>query len=155
MMNNIFITRYFSCNFWLLNMLVLKTRLIILIFCLGFFNNSLGQVLTKDLNQTPQELYEFHIKKKKANFIVGWVVLGGGVAMLIGGANTSLNNCLLSDCHDGEALAFSGIGVGLSSLVFFNKAWKHKKKAKIQLQNGTVKFNNEIKYSGISIVYSF
>jgi len=133
----------------------MKTRLIILIFCLGFFNNTLGQVLTEDLNQTTQELYEFHIQKKKANLTAAWIALGVGVAMIAGGISTNINNCLLSDCNDGKALAYSGIGVGLSSFVFFEIAGKHKKKAKIQLQNGAVGFNNDIKYSGISIVYSF
>ena len=39
----------------------MKTRLIILIFCLGFFNNSLGQVLTEEKDQSPQELYDLFI----------------------------------------------------------------------------------------------
>lgn len=133
----------------------MKTRLIILIFCLGFFNIILGQVLTKDLNQTPQELYEFHIQKKKANLTAAWITLGGGIAMIAGGISTNLNNCLLSDCNDGMAVMYSGIGVGLSSFVFFEIAGKHKKKAKIQLENGAVGFNYGVKYSGISIVYSF
>ena len=133
----------------------MKTRLITLMFLLGFFNSSLAQVLKEDLNQTPQERYKFHIQKKKANLNAAFVALGGGVEMIAGGISTNLNNCLLSGCNNGKALFYTGIGVGLSSFVFFEKAGKHKSKAKFQLQNGAVGFKNDIKYSGISYVYSF
>ena len=64
----------------------MKARLIILIFCLGFFNNSLGQVLTEENDQSPQELYDFHISKKNANNAAAWITLSGGMAMIAGGA---------------------------------------------------------------------
>ncbi|GAA4806616.1 hypothetical protein [Litoribaculum gwangyangense] len=133
----------------------MKTRFVILIFCLGLFNNTLGQILTKDLNQTPQELYEFHIQKKKDNLTAAWIALFGGVAMIAGGTAINIDNCLFSGCDDGMVLVYSGLGIGLSSFVFFEKAGNHKKKAKIQLQNGAVGFNRDIKYSGISIRYTF
>jgi len=45
--------------------------------------------------------------------------------------------------------------VTLVSIPLFISAGKHKKKAKIQLQNGAVVFNNEFKYSGVSFTFAF
>ena len=136
-------------------LLVRKTSAIMMMFWLGFLNSTLGQVLNENLDQTPQELYNFHIQKKKSNLTAALVTLGGGAVLIAGGISTNINNCLFSGCNDGMPLVYSGVGLGLSSIVFFEMAGKHKKKAKIQLQNGAVGSLKNIKYSGVSIVYSF
>ena len=139
----------------------MKARLIILIFCLGFFNNSLGQVLTEENDQSPQELYDFHISKKNANNAAAWITLSGGMAMIAGGAlinaGESVSHLFSDDKtnnNKGLWLTYLGGATTLSSIPLFIAKGKHKEKAKIQLQKGAVGFNN-INYTGISIAFSF
>jgi hypothetical protein len=138
-----------------LNLITMIAIFLSLIFCLGCVSQSLAQLAETESQKTPQELYNFHIGKKKSNTAAAFISIGGGLAMVAGGTATNLNNCLLSGCQDGMVLVYSGIGVGLSSIYFFNRAGKHKKIANIQLQNGAVGLNNEFKYSGISIAFTF
>ena len=111
---------------------------IILLAFLITNSEMIAQLAKTESQQTPQELYDFHISKKKSNTAAAFITLGGGLAMIAGGAAINLDKCLLSDCQDGMALVYSGIGVGLSSIYFFNRAGKHKKTANIKLQNGAV-----------------
>ena len=74
-----------------------KTMLIILIFYLGLFNNAFGQVLPIEENQSSQELYDFHISKRKANNTAAWIVIGGGVAMFVGGISINLKDGFLDN----------------------------------------------------------
>jgi len=141
----------------------IKTKLIILIFCLGFLNNALGQVLTDGEDQSPQDLYDFHISKKKANNTAGWIFLSGGVAMVVGGflinANTIPENLFDEtkdiNSNDGLWLSYVGGAATLASIPLFMASGKHNKKAKVELQNGAVGFQKRVNYSGISIVFSF
>ncbi|GAA4898183.1 hypothetical protein GCM10023311_23770 [Flaviramulus aquimarinus] len=140
----------------------MKTRLIILIFCLWFFNISLGQVLTEEKDQSPQEIYDFHISKKKANNTAAWITLSGGIAMIVAGiginVSEDLNNIFSDDNtnnNKGLWLSYLGAATTLSSIPLFIAKGKHKEKAKIQLQNGAVGFDNKVNYTGFSIVFSF
>jgi len=134
---------------------IMKALFFTFIFCLGCVSLSFSQIAETESKQTAKEGYDFHISKKKSNTAAAFITLGGGLAMIAGGAAINLNKCLLSDCQDGMGLVYSGIGVGLSSIYFFNRASNHKKLAKIQLHNGTVGLNNEFKYSGVSVVLTF
>jgi hypothetical protein len=140
----------------------MKTRLIILIFCLGFFNNSLGQVLIEEKDQSPQEIYDFHIRKKKANNTAAWITLSGGIVMIVGGIGINmaedLDNIFSDDNtnnNKGLWLSYLGGATALSSIPLFVAKGKHKEKAKIQLEKGVVGFDNKVNYTGISIVFSF
>lgn len=110
-------------------------------------------------DKTPQQRYDFHRSKKKANNTAAWITLGGGVAMIFGGIGINLSGGILDDDTTNNSkglwLSYLGAATTLTSIPLFISAGKHKKKAKIQLQNGVVGFNNEIKYSGVSIVFSF
>ncbi len=133
-----------------------KTILIILIFYLGFSNNALGQVLTEEKNQSPQELYDFHISKKKVNKAAAWITLGGGIAMIVGGLGINTSEGLLSDDpNKGLWLSYLGGATTLVSIPFFIAGGKHKKKAKIQLQNGAIGINEKFNYTGVSVEFSF
>ena len=136
-----------------------KTILIILIFYLGFSNNVLGQVLAEEQNQSTQELYDFHISKKKVNNTAAWITFGGGVAMIVGGIGINTSGGIVdgdsTNNNKGLWLSYLGGATTLASIPLFISAGKHKKKAKIQLQNGAVGFNQNFKYSGISISYAF
>ena len=134
-----------------------KTMLIILIFYLGFSNNALGQVLTEEKNQSPQELYDFHISKKKANNTAAWIALGGGVAMIVGGLGINMSGGIVdgnsTNNSKGLWLSYLGGATTLISIPLFISAGKHRKKAKIQFQNGAVGFN-AINYTGVSVSFS-
>ncbi|WP_320814145.1 hypothetical protein [Flavobacterium sp.] len=134
-------------------------KLLILIFYLGFVNSTLGQVLVDEKNQTPQELYDFHISKKKSNNTSAWITLGGGVAMIIGGIGINLSGGIIdndtTNNNKGLWLSYLGGATTLVSIPLFVSAGKHKKKAKIQLKNGAVGFENEINYLGVAIAFSF
>jgi hypothetical protein len=135
------------------------STLLILIFYLGFVNSTLGQVLVDEKNQTPQELYDFHISKKKVNKTAAWITLGGGVAMIIGGIGINLSGGIIdndtTNNNKGLWLSYLGGATTLVSIPLFISGGKHKKNAKIQLKNGAVGFENEINYSGIAIAFSF
>ncbi len=141
----------------------IKTMLIILIFYLGFLNNAFGQVTTEEKNQSTQELYDFHISKKKANKTAAWITLGGGVAMIIGGLAINVSTVpknLFDETKDvnsneGLWLSYLGGATTLASIPLFIASGKHNKKAKIQLQNGAVGYHKKFAYSGVSIVFSF
>ena len=137
----------------------IKTMLIILIFYLGFVNNGLGQVLPVVKNQTSQELYDFHISEKKANNTAAWTTLAGGAAMIVGGIAINLTEGILdgdsANNNKGLWLSYLGGATTLVSIPLFISAGKHKKKAKIQLQNGAVGFENRINYTGLSVAFSF
>ena len=124
---------------------------------LGFSNICSGQILSDKKKQSPQELYDFHISKKKANSTAAWITLGGGIGMMIGGygwnSSTGFDGDLTNN-KDGVWLAYLGGGITALSIPLFIAAGKHKKKAKIQLQNGAIGFNN-LNYTGISISFSF
>ncbi|WP_104734573.1 hypothetical protein [Hanstruepera ponticola] len=139
-------------------MKLLKKTLIILIFYLGFSNSALGQVLTEDKNQSPQELYDFHISKKKTNSTAAWITLGGGVAMIVGGLGINMSGGIVdgdsTNNSKGLWLSYLGGATTLVSIPLFISAGKHKKKAKIQLQNGAVSFN-AVNYTGVSVLLSF
>lgn len=136
-----------------------KTILIILIFNLGFSKNALGQVLTEGENQSPQELYDFHISKKKANKTAAWITLGGGVAMIVGGLGINMSGGIVdndsTNNNKGLWLSYLGGAATLVSIPLFISAGKYNKKAKIQLQNGAIGFNKKINYSAVSLTFSF
>jgi len=140
-------------------MKITKTILIILIFYLGFSNNALGQVLTEEKNQSTQELYDFHISKKKANNTAAWIALGGGVAMIVGGLGINMSGGIVdndsTNNNKGLWLSYLGGAVTVVSIPLFISAGKHKRKAKIQLQNGAIGGNQKINYSAVSLTFSF
>lgn len=124
---------------------------------MGFSNNAIGQVLTEDKNQSQQELYDFHLSKKKTNSIAAWITLGGGLAMVVGGISINMSGGIVdgdsTNNNKGLWLSYLGGATTLISIPLFISAGKHRKKAKIQLQNGAVGFN-PINYTGVSVSFS-
>lgn len=136
-----------------------KTILIILLFSISFSNNALGQVLTEEQNQSTQELYYFHISKKKANNTAAWIVLGGGIGMIAGGLGINMSGGIVdndsTNNNKGLWLSYLGGAVTVASIPLFISAGKHNIKAKIQLQNGAIGFNQKINYSAVTLTFSF
>lgn len=126
-------------------------------FCL--LNWGYSQQIPSNSNQSPQELYDFHIKKKNANKLGGWVAIGSGTIMIVSGLAWNLSGGVLdndtTNNNDGLWLSYLGGAVTLTSIPFFIAAGKHKKKAEIQLKNGAIGLNREYKYSGMSISFTF
>ena len=124
---------------------------------LVFLNNVKGKELQTQTNKTPQEVYEFHIQKRKSNKTAGWITLGSGTAMIIDELAININDGIedSDETSKGLYLSYLGGAVTLVSIPLFISAGKHKKQAKIQLQNGAVGFNNEFKYSGVSFTFAF
>ena len=137
----------------------MKLIIIFLALLVEILFNVSAQVLEDSTNQTPQELYDFHISKHKANKTAGWITLGGGVAMIIGGIGWNMSGGILdsdtTNNNKGLWLSYLGGATTLTSIPLFIAAGKHKKKTKVQLQNGAIGLSNKFKYSGISISYSF
>ncbi|MFH4967295.1 hypothetical protein V8G61_03735 [Gaetbulibacter sp. M240] len=136
-------------------MKTIRVITIILIFLLGFNYTSEGQVLSQEKNQSPQEQYDFHINKMKSNKTAAWITLGGGSLMLISGLAINVSENIFDDTSEGLVLAGVGFATSLVSIPLFAAGRKHKSQAKIQLQNGAVGLNNEYKFSGLSISFSF
>lgn len=132
-------------------------RSILALFLIVFaFSNLSAQEMTKEEEKSPQELYDYHMNKRKTNNLAGFITLGGGFGMVIGGIAQNVNNCLFTDdCNDGSALMYIGAITSLSSIYFFGQAGNHKSKAKVQLKNGAVGLNRNIKYSGVSVSFTF
>ena len=63
----------------------MKVRLLILLFGFSLIGHSFGQDLIKETSQTPQEIYDFHMKKSKALATAGAITLVAGPAMMVGG----------------------------------------------------------------------
>lgn len=134
----------------------MKTTIWILILCLGFLNHPFAQVTDNEIELTPQELYDLHIKKSQGFQTGGWIAVTGGMLLIAAGSHTDIVDCFLEDfCLGKMALISTGAGLGISSIVLFSAAAKHKKKARFQLQKGAVAFNNKYKYAGLSITFSF
>ena len=131
--------------------------LLILLFNLGFVNSALGQVVEEEKEQSNQELYNFHISKKKTNNTAAWITFGGGLAMIIGGIGINTSGGIIDNDSTNNSkglwLSYLGGATTLVSIPLFISAGKHKKKAKVQLQNGAVSFNTT-NYTGISISFS-
>lgn len=140
-------------------MKVSKTVLIILILNFSFINTTFSQVLEDEKNQSPQELYDFHISKRKANNTAGWITFGGGIAMIVGGFGINTGGGIIdndsTNNNKGLWLSYLGGATTLASIPLFISAGKHKKKANIQLQNGALGFKNEVNFTGVSLVVSF
>jgi hypothetical protein len=136
-----------------------KTRLLILIFCLGLLDPALGQAVTDVEKQSAQELYDFHISRKKENNTAGWITLGGGIAMIVGGMAFNLSGGIMdndtTNNNDGLWLSYLGGATTLVSIPLFIAAGSHKRKAQIQVKNGAVGYDTRHNYSGVAMVLSF
>ena len=117
-----------------------------------------GQVIEPQPEKTQQNLQDMYIKKHRTNKIAGWVCLGAGVGMIIGGASTAMNH-LFSDGNEGSGLILAGVGFSLVSIPLFDSARSNKRKAKISLQGeitdiGNLTFQNH-KQIAISLTIPF
>lgn len=147
----------------------MRTFILILLAITLSTNHSSAQQMEMEDTRKSQELYDFHIQKKKANNLAGWLTLGGGTAMVLTGLiiNSGEDSANLltevatfglaetTDKNKGSWLIYLGGGATLASIPLFIAAGKHKRKAEIQLKNGTIGLNQRVNYSGLSITFNF
>ena len=78
---------------------------------------------------------EQHLRKSRSSNTAGWILLGGGVGMLVGSVATfELNISPFGASSSGDnlkpaLLAIGGVGAIIGSIVSFSAAKQHKKKA--------------------------
>jgi len=141
------------------SILIMKKVFLSFTLFISFIVIAQSQVLENNTNQSPQEMYDFHISKMRANKTAAWITLGGGIAMVVGGIVWNSSTFTIGpnseDVTDGLWLSYLGGATTLVSIPLFIAAGKHKKKANIQLKNGAIGINKKIKYSGISVSFSF
>ncbi|TJY34668.1 hypothetical protein [Pontimicrobium aquaticum] len=137
----------------------MKKTLLLIVFSLGFISQVVSQEIPKNSQKASQELYDFHIRKKKANKLAGWITLVGGVAMIVGGYGINMSGGIVdgdsTNNNKGLWLSYLGGATTLASIPLFISAGKHKKKAKLQLQQGAIGLYDNVNYSGLSISFTF
>ena len=137
----------------------IRITLMFFILYFGLFDNAMGQVLSAENSQSSQELYDFHINKKKANNTAAWITLGGGVAMIVGGLGINTSGGIIdgdsTNNDKGLWLSYIGAATTVVSIPLFISAGKHNRKAKVELKNGAIGFNKNLNYSLISVTFSF
>jgi hypothetical protein len=132
----------------------MKTIIVILICVSSQF--SFTQVLDTTQEKTNKEWYDFHIKKKKTNNTAGWITLGGGVAMILGGLAINVGDGILSDNGDkGLWLSYLGGAATVVSIPLFISAGSHKRKAKLYVEQGTVGLQKSSQFTGVTLHISF
>lgn len=96
---------------------------------------------------SPQALHDSYMKKRRANKTAGWIMLGSGVAMFVGGSLINFNENFLNSHGDdskGAWLAYLGVASTLGSIPLFIAARKNKLKARLALKGEAVTIGNKM-----------
>lgn len=142
------------------------TSLFILFFS---FSNLQSQVIEPSINNSSQELYDFHIVKHRKNKTTAWIMLGGGFTITMAGlivnsadeATTALTLGLIDveEEHGGDWMIYLGGAATLASIPFFISAGKNKRKAELKLKNSIsnnyFRKNNRSNYLSVSLTIPF
>lgn len=137
----------------------MKTKKVFLLIIVILFTGIIqinAQTSSQENVQYYQELYDYHMERRKANNTTGWILLGGGIGMIIGGIGWNSSISIDGDSSnnsEGLFLSYIGGACTIASIPIFISAKRHKKRAKIQLQHGAVGFTNQ-KYTGLTISLS-
>ena len=108
-----------------------------------FFCLTLLLLTVKSFSQTPALSKEDYLKKSKTQKTVGWVMLGGGVAMTTIGyviINQQVNDDPLNAITTGQGyvvLMIAGAATALGSIPFFIRKKKNARRA------AAISFNNQ------------
>ena len=108
-----------------------------------FFCLTLLLLTVKSFSQTPALSKEDYLKKSKTQKTVGWVMLGGGVAMTTIGyviINQQVNDDPLNAITTGQGyvvLMIAGAATALGSIPFFISSAKNARRA------AAISFNNQ------------
>jgi len=122
-----------------------------------------GQVIQEDANNQAQELYDYHMLKRKKAKTTGWIMLGSGIAMTIGGIGINMSGGILdndsTNNDKGLWLSYLGAATTIASVPFFISAGKNKRKARLFLKNSvsTIKLpkSRNSNYLSVSLAIPF
>ncbi len=90
-----------------------------------FVTISFGQAMP-----TQKDSRDHFLKRAKNQRTIAWVLLGGGTALLFGGAITSVNVYGFSDrLHFWDYVLITGLAADITSIPFFLSAHHNKKRA--------------------------
>jgi hypothetical protein len=114
-------------------------KLFSIAIAIAFFSQQAGAQMSKDSLKTlsDHDLGMYYRKQNKQQKTIGWVLLGGGLALGIIGINQMAND-LFSDSNRGEALWLIGDVAVIASIPLFISAAKNKGRAEILLRNQNV-----------------
>ena len=129
----------------------MKKLLYIFCFTLLITQMANGQQTEPTRSKSTQELHNDYIQKYKTNKTVGWVLLGSGVGMIIGGG--AVYATYAAQGYNGPApvtaeflFLIVGPGFALASIPFFIWGKKNKTKAELVLKGESVTFGNKELY---------
>ena len=110
-----------------------------------------GQTTDLDKTKSTQSLHDSYIEKYKTNKTVGWVFLGSGIGMIIGGGVVFAAYAVQG--YNGPApvteealFLIIGPSAALASIPFFILAKRNKTKAKLSIKEESVTFGNKVPY---------
>lgn|SRR5665811_903690 len=119
---------------------------ILILFCFSLLTIQLikGQKIDTSRSTSPQALHDMYTQKRKTNNTVGWIMLGSGIGMAIGGSAIILSGGLFNYNINGLWLYDLGGATTLVSIPFFISAGSNKRKAKLALKGESVTIGNKI-----------
>jgi hypothetical protein len=120
---------------------------ILILFCLSLLTIQLvkSQKSDKSISTSPIGLHDLYMKKHKTNNTVGWIMLGSGIGMTLGGFATNVSTGWgEGNKNNGLWLSYLGGATTLASIPFFISAGSNKRKAKLALKGESVTIRNKL-----------
>ena len=121
----------------------MKRKAILLWFSFFVVQLVMGQHIDTAMNKSPQRLHDMYMQNRKTNAIIGWVMLGAGIGMTLGGIAKYYNT---SESNNGKSIAYLGGALTFGSIPFFISAGNNKRKARLALKGESVIIGNEKHY---------
>ena len=134
----------------------MKNKFLSVLFLLQLFSMcTSGQELDPPVNRTPQQSHDYFMKKSRNNRTAGWVLVGTGSALYIGGA-LSISQL---DIDAASTLVVLVVACCLASIPFFKIGSRNKKKAKLALSNQPVSYGcyrmQKMSYPSVGLQINF
>jgi len=139
----------------------MRTFFILIIVLILICNSSYCQQIEEpENNKSQQELYDYHILKKKHNQNTAWVLLGSGLGLIVFEAikkdpeTNNIAEAVAQDVAKDATLIIGGV-LAASSIPFFIISNNHRNKANLALMGGTISHSKEhisqSSYIGLSL----
>ena len=132
---------------------------IIFLVLIFTFQSVQSQVTDSLTDKSNQEMYDFYISKHKKLKTTGWILLGTGVAALVGGGVIMYTSIMDEGGEPGAILFVAGGLATISSFPILGIANKNKRKAKAILGSGEVGIGaipfNDTRYVSVGLKINF
>tara|TARA_R110002073_G_scaffold72537_1_gene177241 strand:+ start:220879 stop:221292 length:414 start_codon:yes stop_codon:yes gene_type:complete len=137
----------------------MKRSFLGIVIVLFTFTSASGQQNTQASKQSSQDVYTAYMKKHKTNRTAGWITLGSGVAMIVGGYAINTGDGIIdndtTNNNKGLWLSYFGAATTLASIPLFIASGNNKRKAKIELKNSTAGITNKSNYNSMAFTITF